>query len=209
MHPTCEITRFAYLLRSDEVLEKRLGKGAWTKPLIGAANLALRARPTNHHTPGIQITVLEQDFDDEFTNLDKIVGSRGAIRVARSAELLNWRYRKRSDADIEVLVARKREELLAFLAMLIYPNRRVCIADLFGRDLNDAGTALLRAAIERCQSKGLFCLEGYSSESNQLKAVFETAGFHAREIAARIVAYSKSAGHGHLSWPVGQAEVNA
>jgi hypothetical protein len=219
MRPSCEVIRYALPLRSDEVLGRKLGKGAWTKSVIAGANLLLSMRRTSHHIPGLEICSVNGRFDDEFTYLDSTVSSDGVIRASRAAELLNWRYRMRPDAKVDVLVARQGGELLSFLAFTVYEKtrglKRALIGDLFGRRLPEAGLALLNAMIEVCRRKGVVCLEGYCSETSALKPLFEAAGFRARESTARIVAYAKSeASNGHalsssVSWPVGPAEVIA
>jgi hypothetical protein len=219
MHPSCEVTRYALLLRSDEVLGRKLGKSALTKPVIAAANLLLGMRRRNHRIPGLEICSLNGRFGDEFTYLDDAVTSSGVIRASRSAELLNWRYRMRPEVKIDVLVARQGGELLAFLAFIVYEDRkglaRALIGDLFGRRLPEAGSALLDGMIEMCRRKNVVCLEGYCSEGSALKPLFEAAGFRARERAARVVAYENpeaSSGrilNSSVSWPVGQAEVIA
>jgi hypothetical protein len=217
MRPSCEVTRYALPLRSDEVLGRRLGKGAWTKPVIAGANLLLSMKHTSRRIQGLEICSLNGEFGDEFTYLDNTVISDGVIRASRSAELLNWRYRKRPDVKTDVLAARQGGELLSFLAFIVYEEtkglKRALIGDLFGRQLSEAGLALLDGMIEMCRRKDVVCLEGYCSETSALKPLFEAAGFRARERAARVVAYAKSGAwnggilNSKVSWPMGPAEV--
>lgn len=216
MRPSCEVSRYALALGSDEVLGKKLGNGAWVKPVIAGANLLLRMRPGGHEIPQLEISTLDGKFNDEFTLLDKHVPSSGTIRASRTAELLNWRYRSLPEANFEVLVARRQGELLAFLVLMVYERnqglRRALIADLFGFQLDKAGVALLHAAIATCRRKNVVCLEGYCSETSPLKPLFEAAGFRARERTARIVTYSGNGTSGNgmnlgVSWPVGHVEI--
>jgi len=219
MRPNCEVTRYVLPLRSDGVLSRKLGKGAWTKPVIAAANLLLSMRRVNHHIRGLEICSLNGKFGEEFTYLDKVVPSSGVIRLSRSAEVLNWRYRMRPEAKIDVLVALRGGELLAFLAFIVYEEgeelTRALIGDLFGHLLPEVGLVLLDAMIEICRRKNVVCVEGYCSEISPLKPLFEAAGFRARERAARVVAYAKSGEpngsilNSRVAWPVGQAEVIA
>jgi len=213
MRPSCEVTRYALLLRSDEVLRTRIGKGVWTKPVIAAANLLLRIRRTPRRIAELEVCRLDGMFGEEFTRLDKAVSSSGTIRTSRAADLLNWAYRKRSGVKFEVLVARRKGELLAFLAFIVYGDKRAAIFDVFGLELAETGPALLEATIEICRREGIICLQGYCSETSALKPLFEAAGFRPRERAARVVSYVNS---GELAasiltsgspWPVGQAEV--
>jgi hypothetical protein len=214
MRPSCELTRYAFLLRSDEVLEKKFGKSTWTKPMIAGANLILGIRRLNH-VPGFDIRLLEGRFDDEFDHLDRMVLSAGIIRASRSAEFLNWRFRERPGPPVQVLVARQRGELVAFLAFFIYRGKRALICDLFGHKVQEAGRALVAAAVELCRKKGVACLEGYCAQNSEHRSLFEAAGFRARERAARVVAYTRSgeSSAGMVSssncWTVGQAELNS
>jgi hypothetical protein len=213
MRPSCDVTRYALPLRSDEVFEKRLGKGAWTKPLIASANLLLSLRKRNHRNAGLEISRFDGIFGDEFSELDKKVSSSGTLRANRSADLLNWRYHKNPELRIEMLVARRKGELLAFLACGVFNDNRAVVYDLFGLELQEVGLALLYAAIEMCRRENVVCLQGYCSDTSALKPLFEAAGFRARERAARVVAYTRSedqAGrflNSSLPWRLGQAEV--
>jgi hypothetical protein len=112
-------------------------------------------------------------------------------------------------------MARQRGELVAFLAFFIYRGNRALICDLFGHNIQEAGRVLVAAATELCRKKGVACLEGYCTQNSELRSLFETAGFRARERAARVVAYTRpgesSAGMVNSSncWRVGQAELNS
>jgi hypothetical protein len=128
--------------------------------------------------------------------------------------MLNWRYCDRFESNVEVLIARQGGELVGFLALSVNPHRRASILDLFGRKLEEVGLPLLHAAIEVCRRTNVICLEGYCSETSELKPIFQGAGFRARERAARVVAYAKAGGKvgirtSNVTWPLGQAELHA
>jgi len=213
LRPTCQVDRYVLMLRSDEIVEKTVGKNFWAKPLIAGANLLLKLQQRKRRIPGLEIHRLDGRFDEEFTHLDKIVPSSGIIRCSRSAELLNWRYRDSFDSNNEVLVAREGGELVAFLALNIYElhdQKRACISDLFGRKLNQTGLALIDAAIEMCHQRNIVCLEGHCSETSELMQLFEAFRFRPRELTARVVPYVKSGRQdASLCWPLAQAEVLA
>jgi len=192
MSPNCELIRHAYPLRSDEYLKKRLGKGAWTKPLFAVTNLALRMRVGRPRRSGLEILELDGNFGDEFSELDRQVSSSSVIRSSRSAADLTWRYRSAPGPRFRVLVARRSGELWGFLAFRVLDNR-ASIMDLFGKHLSDVGSDLLEALIDVGRREGLASLEGYLSEDGCLNSVFARSGFRPRERAARIVAYTKPA----------------
>ena len=211
IRPSCELTRYALLLKSDQVVEKRLGKGPWTKPVTGSINLLLKATRRHRKSTGLEIETLNGNFDEEFTSLDDTVPSANKVRSCRSAKILNWRYRECTDLDIEVLVARRGGAVVAFLACIIYPDRRACICDLFGHELSETGLALLDALVDLCTRRNVLCIEGYCPKESELEHLFKLSGFHARENAARVVAYTKSSEVSKIlnsatAWTIGSAE---
>jgi Acetyltransferase (GNAT) domain len=193
MRSKCAVTRYALLLRSDNYVEIRFGRGAWTKPVIAAANLFLRMRSTRRHVSGVEITSLDAAFGEEFSDLDKRVSSTGTIRTSRSAELLNWRHVENPGSGFRVLVARRAGELLGFLAFTTCEGRAY-IGDLFGLELAATGPALLDAAIDVCRRESISSLHGFCSEDSGLRTLFVEAGFRPRETEARVVPYEKSDG---------------
>lgn len=210
MRPSCKLNRYVFLIRIDEVMQKRFGSTSWAKPLVFGANFLLEMRRGKQGDQALEITTLNGRFGEEFTHLDKLVSSVGILRGSRSAEVLNWRYRERPDAEVDVLVARERGEVLAFLALMVNPKQRASILDLFGRELNRAGRPLLGAAIQICRKKNVLCLEGHCSEASELRLLFEAAGFRAREVTARVVPYAKKGVlESVVRWPMGQADLLA
>jgi hypothetical protein len=189
MQPNCEIFRYAFPLRSDEFVTKKLGTGVWTKPVAAATNLFLgmRVRPQR---PEPEISFFEQVFDDEFSRLDANLSDATMIRASRSADELNWSYRSHPVWKFRTLVARRAGELQAFLAYMVL-STRASVVDLFGRDLPEVGLTLLQALIEICHREKMAAVEGYCSEESDLAPLFKRAGFRRRERGARVVAYAK------------------
>jgi len=156
MRANCEVTRYALPLRSNEYWEKRFGKKAWTTPVAAVTNLMLRMRRNGRSVPGLEIHEHKEMFEEEFSNLDRVVSSSGLIRASRSAADLNWRYRLDPGAgaandkkeEYRVLVARRGGELLAFLAIFLDPASGTGhILDLFGSQISNVGLSLLEAAV--------------------------------------------------------------
>lgn len=192
MRPNCEVTRYALALRSDEFLQKRLGK-AWTKPVIATTNLLLGIRRTKRPPAGLEISQFHRAFGEEFSRIDRLVPSKGVVRASRSAEVLNWCYRQNPGSEFRVLVARRAGELLGYLTSLVC-GERVTIIDVFGHQLPEIGAALVDALVGIARQERRFLVEGYSSDGSELKLIFESLGFRKRETAASVVAYEKSNG---------------
>jgi len=219
MKASCEVTRYTLLLRSDEFLDRRLGNRAWTKPLVAASNLALRMRSKARLVHGLEISEHKGAFGEEFRVLDRRVPSSGMVRASRSPEELDWRYQQDPAAaegvdergEYRVLVARKSEELQAFLVLFFAPAAGVAhILDLFGVQLEETGAALVAAAVSVCHQRNLHSLYAFCSERSELEALFRSSGFRPRERIARVVAYESQGGKllkQDLHWPFGQVEV--
>ncbi len=222
MAANCEVYRFATRFRSDEYFAKRLGNGAWTKPVVAAANLLLRLRTRTGGARNVEVQKHAGRFGEEFSHLDEIVCPPGSVRSSRAAEVLNWRYVQDpisgtasldTAAKYQILVARRGGELLGFTAFLIQPDGAASLVDLFGVGSEGARLELLDAALDFCRSAGASGLFGLCSEPSELKTVFETSGLRRRERSARVVAYTKP-GNGlsaqissGAKWSFGQVEM--
>ena len=220
MRPSCEMTRYVLPLRSDEYLQKRLGKAAWTRPLVSGANLLLGMRRSNHKLPGLEISRFDGAFGDEFSRLDKLVSSSGVIRACRSAEVLNWLYRQfplmpkhLPNGDLEaihVLVARRCGEILAFAVFLTQFDNFISIMDLFGTELESVGRPLIEAIVEIGLRDKMQSVYAYCAKDGQLSRILGSAGLRPRERAARVVAYANGFNVEHLNglrWAFSQTEL--
>jgi hypothetical protein len=192
MAPSCEVIRYALLLRSDGYLEKRMGSGRWTKPVAIAVNLLLRKRRTSHKVPGLEIQEFTAPFDAEFSALDKSVSTKGVVTRCRSAEELNWRYRENPEHRYQVLVARRGGELCGFAVFVVQSEGVASLMELFGPQLAEVGVPLLNAVIETCRRQRLWAVYGYCSEESEMKSLFAATGFRRRERAARVVPYANA-----------------
>ena len=197
MRPSCQLTRYALLLRSDQYFARRIGNSLWTKPAVAMTNVFLGARRSHRPMPGVEIHPHETGFGEEFSVLDRRVSSVGVVRHRRSMEDLNYRYRENPEFEHRVLVARRSGELLAFAVFVVESDGIGCLVELFGRQLSEVGPPLLEALIDVCRREDIPAVCGYCSEGSELKSPFKASGFRPRETAARVVAYAKpdSAAH--------------
>ena len=223
MQPNCEVYRYALPLRSDEYFVKRLGHGAWTKPVVAAANLILRARGVKKSTTNLEISEHTGRFDDEFSHLDEVASLPGSVRASRDATDLNWRYMEDPLASLSLpngttgryhtFVARQAGELKAFLAFYIQSDGIAILVDLFGLDLPETGLALIDAALQVCRREEVWCFHGFCSDDSELKPLLTRMGFSRRERNARVVAYDKQAAAtfvepgAQMRWTFSQVEV--
>jgi hypothetical protein len=204
MPANTEVFRYAYLLRSDEYIDKRLGHHAWTKPLVTATNLLLSARAAWRRTSKLEIGTYREVFGEEFSALDRSLADSGTIRASRSARDLNWRYRDDPLASTclpcgtkgryEVLVARRAGELEAFVVFFIQSDGIASLVDLFGRQVSVTGPALLDAVIQFSRREKVSCIHCCCSDQSELRPVLRDMGFRRRERNSRVVAYTKPNG---------------
>ena len=222
MHSSCEVARYALLLRSDEFLRKRLGGGAWTRPLVATANAVLQVRRTGAPADGVEICRHDRPFDEEFSRMDELTSSPGMVRASRAATELNWRYLDDPFAPIgssaenmgryRVFVARRAGELVAFAILFIMEDGMAWIADLFGPNIADCGGALIEAVVDACRREKVIRLDGLCSAESDVRPLLEHAGFRARERVYRVVAYEKASQratllNSALSWAFTNFEV--
>lgn len=222
MPAQCEVYRYAIRFRSDEYFAKRLGKGAWTKPVVASANLLLRVSRRKRGATNIEVRRHAGRFGDEFTHLDEIASVPGSVRSSRNADVLDWRYAqdptygaaslKDPAAKYQILVARRGGELLGLAVFLIEPHGAASLVDLFGVDSDVVRMELLDAALDCCRSAGASSLFGLCSNQSELQPLFASFGFCRRERSARVVAYTKGEGRDAIlgsdaRWSFGQAEV--
>jgi hypothetical protein len=184
----CAVERYALPLRVDRHIKTQLGSH-WVF-LASAGNLLLRIYRRPRPAPkGLDISEYVGPFGEEFSQLDAAVRRPAVIRGQRSAAHLNWRYREDPLQQYEVLTARRKGELLAFVVYCRGPED-VTIVDLFGADQAEVSIALLEGVVQRCgpSHQGV---EAFLSEGNELSRALLRARFRRRSAAARVVAYAK------------------
>jgi hypothetical protein len=221
MRPNCEVHRYALPLRCDPYVAKKLGTGVWTKPVVAAGNLVLRARRARSSAAGLEVQEFNGQFGDEFDQLDDAVPNTEVIRTSRAAKDLTWRYRSDpmserisaggASGTYHTLVARRRGELMAFAVFFVQSDGITSLIDIFGRDLPITGPTLLEAVIETSKKRNASSVYGCCSEESELKPILLGAGFHRRERTARVVAYTRKNGprpfDAGLHWSFTQVEV--
>lgn len=186
-----ELVRYALVLRSDEYLTKKLGSKTISRPAAALVNLILRVRYPRSGVESLEISRHEGEFDDEFSVLDRLVPTEHLIRHRRSAEELNYRFRDNPEFLHTTVVARTKGELLAF-AVFLETDGVGMIVDIFGRELETAGPPLLDAVVDLCRKSGMRAVYATCSERSAMSSLLVEKGFHPRERAARVVAYTKS-----------------
>jgi len=191
---SASIYRHAKILKVDRLLENRMGRGIWTAAAAKVGNLGLQVlNIRSGGASGVEISLLTGPFGDEFDSLDSAIVDDRSVRASRTAAHLNWRFRQDPLHAFQVLVARRKGELLAYVVVAL-ESASATVVDLFGKELAQVGVVLLDAAREICQNAGLQTMQAFVSESCGLQRLLKGAGFWKRELAARVVAYTLNHG---------------
>ncbi len=189
LRENCRMFSHVKLLRTDRLLGHILGQGA-ARLAAQAVNPMLRwPALAGKNSHGLDCAVHEGDFGAEFSALDEAVGGGGGIRNRRSAEDLNWRYRRNPLRQFEVVTAHRRGKLAAY-AVFSMMDDDAFLFDLFGEDLEHTGPALLQWLSELLRPRPIQSVRALIAGGASFASVFEKAGFVPRGAAARVVAFA-------------------
>lgn len=192
MVPTNTTRRYVKLLRTEHLLETRLGRGWHARAAAWLANLGLGIRSRyGRREAGIEIVVHGGPFGEEFTALDRALRSADMIRARRSAEDLSWRYQGDPTQRYDVLTARRHGELIAFVVTLSRGDN-VLVADLFGHLSSVVVAALIDAAANHTSRGSAQALETTVGAGGALADVLTRCGWWSRGQGPQVVGYAPS-----------------
>jgi hypothetical protein len=212
MRPNCRIDRYALPMRVDVRVRKNMGVTSAIPVALGNLLLRLGRRWRNKGgASSLEVGEHMGHFGEEFSQLDVSLQRANVIRGRRTSTVLNWRYREDPLQRYEVLTARRKGELTAFI-VLKTTNQVVTIVDLFGTGLPESAYSLLASVSERYE-RSHQTLEAHLAAESELVGYFSNMGFRLRSEAARVVAYAKPQSEmsallqGSPIWAFNQAEI--
>jgi hypothetical protein len=179
LEPRDHLTDFVKLVRADAFLANRIGDHAGSRVLSALANPLLRALdgPSggDRYAFALETAACGTEFTDLFDRSTRDAG-QAEVRVAHTAEYLNWRYHEHFHQRHEFLVAREAGRLAGYLVFIDDPVRATCV-DLLCTDDESLPRRLLRQFVavlrrRRCQSVAFPLLAG-----DPLAARVRAAGF--------------------------------
>jgi hypothetical protein len=137
----------------------------------------------------------EEDCGEEFTRLAACVASLYGTCVARSADYLNWRYRKHPSTRYEILTAHRGEDLHGFLVFAC-EEEDARIVDLFGVSDATMWKSLLAELFRRLRYRRIITISFPSLETNPWVESLRKFGFSQREYTPIVICASKKLSDG-------------
>jgi hypothetical protein len=190
---TSALVRWAKPIRIEERLQPFVRSKHLAKALGGIGNVILKTRGWKGKSAACEIARQEGPCGEEFTVLDRELGSKGGVRAEKTAEFLNWRFLGRSNPAHEIFTARREG---SFIGYVVLRNERedARIVDFASLEGPDVIAALLDAAVNRLRECGAKTANLAAADSHPCSKVFEQAGFSRRETSPVIVVVRNNAG---------------
>jgi len=168
-------------LRIDNNVERILPVPALARPLAAAGNFALALRDQkSSDLPSLDVRLDDAPCSSEYSALAEQVGSSSGICTVRSAEYLNWRYRRHPRVKYEFLAVRRDNELLAYCTFMT-TDGNATIADLFGSMDNQVISNLLHELVKLLRRRGIATLSMPLLSGDRRAGLLRKLGFWARE----------------------------
>ena len=184
----CRMQPYVKPLRADRHLQRMLGPGAGKAASILANPVLRLCSRLSNSSRGFEFVSHQGDFGQEFTELDEEIQANDSIRNRRSADDLNWRFRRDPLRSYEVFVARKAGRLLAY-AVFTTDREDAFLFDVFGRIQDGVGARLLQALTDILHRRRLQTVRALLTTDDRHGPIFREAGFSPRGFAARVVAF--------------------
>jgi hypothetical protein len=180
------VVRWAKPLRVEQKLEPiiRSRKIAKTLGLIGNAVLVRRGYKGEKN--GCEVTLHTGPCGEEFSVLDRTLAVGPGVRLARTAEYLNWRYLAHPSQAHEILTVRREGILVGYVVLISDPNI-ASIVDILAVEEPAIIALLLSAAVEKIRRRGAAAANLIAGDGHPLNGIFELAGFRRREASPFVV----------------------
>jgi len=180
IQPQEQSVRMAKVLRADRISGQLKVPGV-TRALVGTANFVLGIEDRTSAAPSkVECALQEGPCGEEYSELADAVGSSQGTCTVRSAEYLNWRYRRHPQVEYEFLTARLRNQLLAY-CVFTQSNDNATVAEFFGKADDRVLTGLLRKLAALLRNRGVATLSLPILSTDPRTRLLRRVGFRARE----------------------------
>lgn len=180
--PFGRIVRWAKLLRADRKIQEFVKQEGLGRILAAPINLLLKWKDQASVRPKQDWKIAEQEgaFGDEFTGLANEVGSRYGTCVHRSANYLNWRYRRHPSRLYRILAARRAAKLSGYV-VFSHTGQDAVIVDWFGLDETPMWNTLLTTVLKLLRQGNTTTVSMPLLELHPGSQTLGGLGFHPRE----------------------------
>jgi hypothetical protein len=184
LKPRGELLRLVYPLRVDRLVEKKVPAGFVASGLKEIGNKVLASRDAvRRRDDSVEVEIREGDFEADIAS-----GVKGGVTLERTADYLDWRYRRDPRGAATILSARRdgNEGFVAFRRA----GEDVTILDAFGDCSEHVLRELVLEVIEIARKESAVSVQVGVSDAHPWKRFFKDLGFHARD-AAPFVVYAR------------------
>jgi hypothetical protein len=194
MVPVGHMYRFVKPLRVDHKVQEVFGAGLLARSLSSVSNQVLAWRDhLGTSSKGWEISFHTGCFGEEFSDLEhRMLVLRHGVCGRRTAASLNWRYGANPVRHYEIMTARQRGELHAYV-VFTHSDRGATLTDVVGLAESGVLEDLLAAVIATLREREVLTVSAPLLDSRWLPAVLKRAGFYARE-SRPVVAYVRAGG---------------
>lgn len=180
INPIGQLMRWSKPLRAERTMGKLVGSGRLATTVAAPINRLLKWKDgVSLSNCGWSVAEHCDECGEEFTELTRTVGWRYTC-VERSAEYLNWRYRKHPLVQYKFLTARRGRDLLGYL-VFSENGGDARIVDLFGSAETEMWTALVSRVVMLLHARGIATVSIPALGTNPWAGQLRKWGFHQRE----------------------------
>lgn len=182
IEPLCQVVRWAKPLRADRKLSGLVKSQSLRRIAATPVNKLLHWKDlaTLRQTGDWTIASLDGDCGEEFTALAQSLKDRNGRCVDRSADYLNWRYRKHPTRSFEMLTVRH-DGVLSGWVVFSNTAEDGSIVDLFGFDDTSMWARLLFGVVELLRSRRVITLSMPILDTHPCAGLLQSMGFRPRE----------------------------
>jgi hypothetical protein len=187
IQPLEQSVRMAKVLRADRISGQLKVPGV-SRALVGTANFVLGMEDRVSAAPSkFEFALQAGPCGPEYSELAEETGSSLGTCTMRTAEYLNWRYRRHPHVEYEFLTARRGNQLLAYCAFTQSADNAT-VAEFFGKpDDYRVLTGLLRKLAALLRNRGVATLSLPILSTDPRIRQLRRVGFRAREAVPVLV----------------------
>jgi hypothetical protein len=183
---TSNLVRWAKPLRVEDKLKSVVGSETAARALGRIGNAVLDSRGWKGTRGACEIELCHGPCGDEFTVLDQSLRSGPALRPARPAAYLNWRYLAHPSRSHLILAARKKGALVGYVVVR-NEQKNARIVDLASLEEPAVIARLIDAAVCTLRLSGAKTINLAAADGHPWSRLFERTGFRRRETSPIVV----------------------